>query len=178
MAFLRSRIELFGHNRYRAGIVRSRQHLHTILELLRDSRLRQSMLAGHPPPLSALLAPALGESFARWEETAAGFAGHGFTDVQEDRFGFVTEHHSETPLPPRKTIPEWISETRQVAVEKAAERFKSVRSAWFGWRLQYRQVDKDQSQSKNGTSGEGGKPDDGNSPPKAKTWVWEWSKRQ
>ena len=170
MPFLRHRVEKFGLNRYVAGIGRSRMQLHTLLELLRDARMRKQMLAGQPPPLSALLAPAIGESFARWEETAAGFAGHGFQDVEEERFG-VREHHPETPLPSRRPLFETMREMRQTAVLRASTRFNDVRSRWFGWRLRFRKSGED-AQNNNA-------PEDETQATQKNTsrrWMWEKSR--
>ena len=179
---MQSRIEVFGINRFKLSTERARSSLHTLIELLRNPAHRTHLLRGNPPPLSAMLAPALGESFSRWEETASGFSGHGFNDQEKERY--VPEHLEAGDPIISQTLVEWAIEQRARLSERASQRMRHLRASWFGWTLKMRQLDNEEV-----TRPQTVKPDNPSLDHKPKasephdvrrisSWVWEWSRNK
>ena len=145
-----------------------------------------------------MLAPALGESFSRWEETGSGFSGHGFNDQEKERY--VPEHLEIAPstsnnLPITQTVTEWARQKGNLWSERASRRMKSIRASWFGWRLKMRQVEKDVEElvrpplsntkkDHDGSDADSNHQDDPNEKTeqpqsrKTRSWVWEWSRNR
>ena len=187
-SLLRSRIETFGINRVKLAVERARASLTIFLDLLSHPTHRRSLLSGHPPPLSAMLAPALSESALRWEELGSGFSGHGFDDRQPEHYAIPDLANVPVKEERRKGwIAEWAREQRGKVVLATSEQLKGVRSRWFGWRLRMKEVEHpDQTQP--ARSNEDGQSSSSNETAsdqsvqaqqpekKRKSWVWEWSR--
>lgn len=140
---LQSRIESFSINRYKLAVERSRNQVHRIIDLLKNSNLHAALLQGIAPPLSAMLAPALGESLTRWEELGSGFSGHGFDDRDKERF-LPDPNPPEAAVVAGQSYADWFREKRATAVHNASERLSSMRARLFRWRLHMREVEKEE----------------------------------
>jgi hypothetical protein len=138
-----------------------------------------------------MLPPAIGESFSRWEGTGEGFQGHGFEDRQKERY---VPEHLEPPPPTARTFSQWATEKRALLSETSSKSMKSIRTKWFGWRLQMREIVKDEqveqdsnSQQRTNTPSfhtkdripsqdEASSQDVPKQMKKTRSWVWEWSR--
>lgn len=207
-SLLQSRVESFSINRYKLAVERSRNQVHTLVDLLRNPSHRASLLDGHPPPLSAMLAPALGETFTRWEELGSGFSGHGFDDREKERFLPDPDAMELAPVN-QTTYLNWARARRAQAVQNASERLSGIRARLFAWRLQMKEVEKEEvihpvtkkpidnssagslssanavsASNANSTSNENATTEalaqEAERPQirKSKSWVWEWSRNR
>lgn len=196
---LQSRIESFSINRYKLAVERSRNQVHRIIELLKNPSLHATFLEGNAPPLSAMLAPALGESLTRWEELGSGFSGHGFDDRDKERF-LPDPNPPSTEEISTQTYAEWFKERRASVVHNASERLSNIRARLFRWRLHMREVEKEEiihppaksntapKQANSGTqphhvpadepSRDSNKKEESAEPEirKSKSWVWQWTR--
>lgn len=191
---LQSRIESFSINRYKLSVERSRNQIHRIIDLLRNPSLHATLLEGSPPPLSAMLAPALGESLTRWEELGSGFSGHGFDDRDKERF-LPDPNPPPVTDAPVQTYGEWFKERRATVVHNASERLSNVRARLFRWRLHMREVEKEElvhpspkasstptpAVDRSASAPEQSENTQQESSPtpevrKSKNWVWQWTR--
>lgn len=193
---LQSRIESFSINRYKLAVERSRNQVHRIIDLMKNSQLYAALLDGTAPPLSAMLAPALGESLTRWEELGSGFSGHGFEDRNIERF-LPDPNPPEQAAVAGQTYSQWFKERRASAVHNASERLSNMRARLFRWRLLMREVEKEEviqppvsgtaplshGSERNAQSptqdGDPQQQDESARRPevrKFKSWVWQWTR--
>lgn len=181
--YLRAKVENFGVNRFKLATERSRNAIGVLVELLGQRQHRENLLSGRPAPLSAMLAPAFGESQSRWEELGSGFSGHGFDDRERERFDFPDNLHAKGREEVESRLlsyKEWIQGKRAESLQKVSDNLRGVRQRWFGWRLQMKQVDEsrditaasdkdsDDDSQQNGSATRQGR----------KTWVWAWSRNK
>ena len=166
------------------------------MDLLKNPSLHATLVEGNPPPLSAMLAPGLGESLTRWEELGSGFSGHGFDDRDKERFlpdPNLPAIPADTPV---QTYAEWFRERRANAVHTASERLSNIRARLFRWRLHMREIEKEEAlnetpklpiHSVSASTSPASSPEQSeNIDPqaplqtpevrKSKSWVWQWSR--
>lgn len=180
--YLKARVENFGVNRFKLATERSRNAIGVLVELLGQRQHRENLLSGRPAPLSAMLAPAFGESQSRWEELGSGFSGHGFDDREKERFDFPDNLHAKGREEVESRLlsyKEWVQEKRRESLQKVSDNLRGVRQRWFGWRLHMKQVDREESvkvspDSKGQESTESR--EDNAAWQSRKTWVWAWSR--
>jgi hypothetical protein len=157
--------------------------------------MHKILIEGHPPPLSAMLAPALGESLTRWEELGSGFSGHGFDDRDKERF--LPDPNLPPPPDtdePSQTYTEWLKQKRAQVVQTGSERLRNIRASLFRWRLHMKEVEHESSTHATRKDSQTSDPSpSANSsestinldeeapepaPSKPKSWVWQWSRHK